>query len=102
MKYYVMATKHYQETYDRVIYGDNIKRRRRSYTIISNDILNDKFVEDEVTIKKIYDNPIKTLRSANILLNKLKKDDNNKQWDIIVKEYPDEISYDQFSAFIRW
>ena len=105
MRYYVTSTRvHEDKTYDRIVYGDTIKRGKRAYTLITNDVVVGDVMIDQVTVEEVFNHPFKSLRSANIFCGKLNKEQykKNTDWYSKVREYPDEITYDQFSAFVRW
>lgn len=79
-----------------IVHGDYVKGKRAIVYIEDYE-----FEEtNEFMIEKLYNNPIKTLRAATRLKNKYSKSFPNLVAK--VREFPDEISYDQFKAFIRW
>ena len=106
MRYYVVSTINTVDgIINKIVYGDFKKKNERSMVYISNNIVDDSLsIIDSDVIETVFNNPIKSLRSAKVLLNKMIKNEKltNSFWHSEIKEYPDDISFDQFSAFVRW
>ena len=105
MRYYVVSTIIKTDgVVNKIVYGDFIKKNR-SMTYIVNNTRDESLTEvDSESIEKVFNNPIKTERAAKILLNKMIKNEKltNSFWHSEIRFYPDDISLDQFSAFVRW
>ena len=104
MKYYVEKTEKYIDgTIIKVVVGDRKPYNARHLVYIRNhEVEEDQYVNHT---EEVFNHPIKTERAAKMFMNKVIKNSyepENGKLTIIVKEYPDEISYDQFKAFICW
>ena len=68
-------------------------------TSIVNNISENRCDLDDNKLEAVYNNPIKSERSAKILRTKLSK---AYTWSNNIIDFPDNITYDQFKSFVQW
>ena len=100
-KYYVSKTIRWLDGQTiRFMYGDKFKANR-SFAHINNH----EVVEEDSDVNALLHRPL-TETQAKRLKNKMVKECENydgiAKVSFDVKQYPEEISYDQFKAFICW
>jgi len=111
MKYYVACTlKFYDGNIGRSYTGGITKHTSSGNIRAEAYILNHEFklnecaneTEDEM-VKRLFDNPFKSKNAAIRYFNKCGNTINTVADELYkVKEYPEEISYQQFKDFIKW